>query len=205
MLILMRKFSMVKKLKLTINKDYYSNNDEMGDSLYDNNTEENNIVQSDIQNNILILLNLEWLFQSLVDLEVDLSNDNIIESEINLYRFNLETFAQLIHKDIKITTYQNNPTNKRLYDFTQNSIFSQVYYLDDDEPLIDKLSSSIMNSNLNYSMYSTINSKNDNISSDDKTQIHQNMREFIKKYLYLLEMIIIYGYFIRNMSTIIKT
>ena len=205
MLILMRKFSMVKKLKLTINKDYYSNNDEMGDSLYDNNMEENNIVQSDIQNNILILLNLEWLFQSLVDLEVDLSNDSIIESEINLYRFNLETFAQLIHKDIKITTYQNNPTNKRLYDFTQNSIFSQVYYLDDDEPLIDKLSSSIMNSNLNYSMYSTINSKNDNISSDDKTQIHQNMREFIKKYLYLLEMIIIYGYFIRNMSTIIKT
>ena len=205
MLILMRKFSMVKKLKLTINKDYYSNNDEMGDSLYDNNTEENNIVQSDIQNNILILLNLEWLFQSLVDLEVDLSNDSIIESEINLYRFNLETFAQLIHKDIKITTYQNNPTNKRLYDFTQKSIFSQVYYLDDDEPLIDKLSSSIMNSNLNYSMYSTINNKNENITADDKTQIHQNMREFIKKYLYLLEMIIIYGYFIRNMSTIIKT
>ena len=203
MLILMRKFSMVKKLKLTINKDF-----NIYEDLNDNNLLGETIIdQNDLQNNILILLNLEWLFQSLVDLEVDLSNDNLIESEINLYRFSLECFAKLIHKDIKITTYQNNNTNKKNYEMAQKSIFSQAYYYidEDDDPLFDR---SIMNNTtLNYSIYSTntINNKKENNITDDKTQIHNDLKEFINKYLYLLEMVIIYGYFIRNMSTIIRT
>ena len=197
----MRKFSMVKKLKLTINKDFNLN-----DELNDNILGETIIDQNDLLNNILILLNLEWLFQSLVDLEVDLSNDNLLESEINLYKFCLECFAKLIHKDVKITTYQNNTTNKKNYELAQKSIFSQViYYIDDDDPLIDK--SLMNNTTLNYSMYSTIsnNNKNENTITDDKTQIHNDLKEFIKKYIYLLEMVIIYGYFTRNMSTIIRT
>ena len=205
MIILMRKFNMVKKLKLTINKDYNPNNDEEIE-----NSEEIFMDQDDIQNNIIILLNLPWLFQSLVDLEVDLSNDNLIDSEINVYRYSLECFAKLIHKDIKITTYQNKQLNKRNYDFAQKSIFSQ-YFLDEEEDILaDKNSvSMMMNNTLNYSVYPNLNKTfavNTNISNSSNSDVmHNNLKEFIKKYLYLLEMIIIYGYFIRNMSTIIKT
>ena len=209
MLILMRKFTMVKKLKLTINKDYISNSisEEGLDNISYANNIDINIEQSDIQNNILILLNLDWLFQSLVDLEVDLSNDYIIESQINLYRNILERFAKYIHKDIKITTYKNNALNKRNYDISQKSIFSQLYYLEDDDMTNDKFSTSMMtsSSNLNYSIYSNTNNNiNNNININDDN-IKTGLSEFIKKNLCLLEMIIIYGYFIRNMSTIIRT
>ena len=209
MLILMRKFSMVKKLKLTINKDYISNSisEEGLDNISYANNIDINIEQSDIQNNILILLNLDWLFQSLVDLEVDLSNDYIIESQINLYRNILERFAKYIHKDIKITTYKNNALNKRNYDISQKSIFSQLYHLEDDDMTNDKFSKSMMtsSSNLNYSIYSNTNNNiNNNININDDN-IKTGLSEFIKKNLCLLEMIIIYGYFIRNMSTIIRT
>ncbi len=209
MLILMRKFSMVKKLKLTINKDYISNSisEEGLDNISYANNIDINIEQSDIQNSILILLNLDWLFQSLVDLEVDLSNDYIIESQINLYRNILERFAKYIHKDIKITTYKNNALNKRNYDISQKSIFSQLYYLEDDDMTNDKFSTSMMtsSSNLNYSIYSNTNNNiNNNININDDN-IKTGLSEFIKKNLCLLEMIIIYGYFIRNMSTIIRT
>ena len=207
MLILMRKFSMVKKLKLTINKDYNSNNEEgIENSIFSNfNTFDAYIDQNDIQNNILILLNLDWLFQSLVDLEVDLSNDNLIESEINLYRYSLERFSKLIHKDIKITIYQNNPSNKKNYDSAVKSIFSQAYLFEEDE-INDKFSTSMMTSNLNYSsIYSnSIITTDNNINITDDV-IKNNTNEFYEKYLYVLEMIIIYGYFIRVMPTIIRT
>ena len=215
MFILMRKFSMIKKIKLTINKDYVSNNEEENNNINLNNTNNNNNIdtifdKNDLENNILILLNLDWLFQSLVDLEVDLSNDNIVESEINLYRYSLERFAKIIHRDIKITTYQNNPLYKKNYNLAQKTIFSQMYYLDDDDIYNDKFSTSMVGNNLNYSIYinanddnSNNNNMNNNIHITDEN-IKKNLSEFIKKYLFSLEMIIIYGYFIRNMSTIIR-
>ena len=210
MYILMRKFSMVKKIKLTINKDYISNNEEENNISNTNNNIDIIFDKNDLENNILILLNLDWLFQSLVDLEVDLFNDNLIESEINLYRYSLERFAKIIHRDIKITTYQNNPLYKKNYNSRQKTIFSQVYYLDDDDIYNDKFSTSMIGNNLNYSIYlnannvSTTNNVNNNINITDEN-IKKNLSEFIGKYLYSLEMIIIYGYFIRNMSTIIRT
>ena len=211
MYILMRKFSMVKKLKLTINKDYISNNEENNISNVNDNSIDTIFDKTDLDNNILILLNVDWLFQSLVDLEVDLSNDNIIESEINLYRFSLERFAKIIHRELKITTYQNNPLYKKNYNSAQKTIFSQIYYLDDDDIYNDKFSTSMITNNLNYSIYinsnndtTTNNINNNNINITDEN-IKKNLSEFIKKYLFSLEMIIIFGYFIRNMSTIIRT
>jgi len=207
MIILMRKFNMVKKLKLTINNDYNSNYEEGLE--YNNSMSLNNIDtvldQNDLQNNILILLNLEWLFINLVELEVDLSNDNLIESEINLYNYSLTRFSDLIHKEIKITTYQNNPNYRRNNDLFQKSLFSQMYYVDEDDQINDKLSSSITNTSLNYSMHS--NTTNPNISSIMVSDniIQKNIDEFNKKYKILLEKIIIYAYFIRNMATIIRT
>jgi len=207
MIILMRKFNMVKKLKLTINNDYKSNYEEGLE--YNNSMSLNNIDaildQNDLQNNILILLNLEWMFRNLVELEVDLSNDNLIESEIDLYNYSLSRFSELIHKEIKITTYQNNPNYRRNNDLFQKSLFSQMYYVDEEEQNNDKLSSSLMSSSLSYSMYSNSTNPNTSTIMVSDNIIQKNINEFNKKYKILLEKIIIYAYFIRNMSTIIRT
>ena len=194
MLILMRKFNIVKTLKLTINNDYNPN--DISDIIFDEN---------DLHNNILILLNLEWLFQSIVDLEVDLSNDSLIESEINLFSYKLVGFSKLIHKEIKVTTYQlSNPLNHTNFFVPQKSIFSQLYNnnLEDDDHLSETYSSSIISTN-NQSLKSSfiLNSINE-IESEES---QYNFAQFNKKYNFLLKMIIIYGYFIRNMSTIIRT
>ena len=204
MLILMRKFNMVKKLKLTINNDYNSIYEEgLENNISSNNNKIEMILdQNDLQNNILILLNLEWLFQSLVDLEVDLSNKNLIESEINLYTYSLSFFSKLVNKDIKITTYQNNSLYNNKFDVIQKSIFSQIYNNHEDEDhSSDIFSSSMIINNLNYSLNQ--NSIIKDLIQDEKNQ--NNLEHFIKNYSALLEMIIIYAYFIRNMSTIIRT
>ena len=194
MLILMRKFNIVKTLKLTINNDYNPN--DISDSIFDEN---------DLQNNILFLLNLEWLFQSLFDLEVDLSNDNLIESEINLFSYKLVGFSKLIHKEIKVTTYQlSNPLNHTNFFLPQKSVFSQIYNnnLEDDDHSSDKYSSSIVSTN-NQSLKSSFLLNSINEMETEENQF--NFGQFNKKYNILLKMIIIYGYFIRNMPTIIRT
>ena len=194
MLILMRKFNMVKTLKLTINNDYNPN--DISDTIFDEN---------DLHNNILFLLNLEWLFQSLVDLEVDLSNDNLIESEINLFSYKLVAFSKLIHKEIKVTTYQlSNPLNHTNFFQPQKSVFSQIYNnnLEDDDHSSDIYSSSIISTN-NQSLKSSFLLNSINEVEPEENQF--SFGQFNKKYNILLKMIIIYGYFIRNMPTIIRT
>lgn len=194
MLILMRKFNIVKTLKLTINNDYNPN--DISDTIFDEN---------DLHNNILFLLNLEWLFQSLVDLEVDLSNDNLIESEINLFSYKLVGFSKLIHKEIKVTTYQlSNPLNHTNFFQPQKSVFSQIYNnnLEDDDHSSDIYSSSIISTN-NQSLKSSFLLNSINEVEPEENQF--SFGQFNKKYNILLKMIIIYGYFIRNMPTIIRT
>ena len=192
MLILMRKFNIVKTLRLTINNDYNPN--DISDIIFDEN---------DLHNNILILLNLEWLFQSLVDLEVDLSNDNLIESEINLFSYKLAGFSKLINKEIKITTYQlNNPLSHTNYFQPQKSVFSQVYNNNiEDDDHSSEISSSIISTNQSLKSSFILNS----INEVEKEENQYNFAQFNKKYNILLKMIIIYGYFIRNMSKIIRT
>lgn len=192
MLILMRKFNIVKTLRLTINNDYNPN--DITDIIFDEN---------DLHNNILILLNLEWLFQSLVDLEVDLSNDNLIESEINLFSYKLAGFSKLINKEIKITTYQlNNPLSHTNYFQPQKSVFSNIYNNNiEDDDHSSEISSSIISTNQSLKSSFILNS----INEVEKEENQYNFAQFNKKYNILLKMIIIYGYFIRNMSTILRT
>ena len=83
MLILIRKFNLTKTLRLTINSDYYSISDNFSKSYeYSNDRKKN-----DLENIILILFNLDWLFPSLVGLELDFSNSDLLESQINLYKY----------------------------------------------------------------------------------------------------------------------
>ena len=210
MLILIRKFYMIKVLRLIITNGTENNsNYEEGGENYTNNTSNASfeIDQNDLQNHILVLLNIKWLFFSLVELEIDFSNSNLTESEINLYKYSLKKFAKLVHKEMKITTYSVNSYNKRNYESIQKSLFSQGNtHSNEDDYSSDVFSSSITSSSLNYSinfnqMNNNLNNNNSFLVNEDKGQ---NLDNFIKKYKSLLEMIIVYGYFIRNMENIIK-
>ena len=135
MLILLQKFNIVRKLKLTISNNYNSLDEDSIEKKNKNMNETESISNFNyLQNIILILLNNEWLFQNIVELEVDLSDDNLLGSEINLYNYDLTRFSKLIHKDIKITTYQSNPPNK-VYNklFQKNNFPDMNIFIDKKE------------------------------------------------------------------------
>ena len=217
MQILMRKYNIITKLKLTIsNNNNLSENNINNDENFENNTNNNSnnsteiiVDQNDLLNNIYILLNLDWLFPSLVELEVDFSNDSLTESLINLYKYYLKKFSKLVHKDLKITTYSVNSFNKRYYDPIQKSLFSQSNInIHEDEHSSDVLSSSMTSNTLNYSISFNTNN-NINIGNNNFVILEEKgknaLENFLKKYKALLEMIIVYGYFIRKMEKIIRT
>ena len=81
-MILIKKFEKVKKIKLKI---------------------ENDIDEEIIRNNIFILLNNEWLFQNLMEIEIDLSNEEIYKDYYNLYNEELINLGNSSKKLIKNT------------------------------------------------------------------------------------------------------
>ena len=224
MLILIRKFSYVKQLKLVLNNDVNYNDDSLfnwHNNTTSNTTYTNSIIstdsvldKNDIQNNILVFLNLEWLFPNLVEIDVDLTSDGLTEYLINnVYLFDLKIFSEIFKRENKLNTLPINSYNKRNYDPVQKSLFSIVnnynYY---DDQSSDKFSSSMTSNNINYSMnlsqININNQTNPNYSTNLQTQegkIQKNLDNFFKKYSSFLEMIVIYGYFIQTkMSKIIK-
>ena len=219
MLILMRKFNTVKKLKLTIcNYNLPENNNNNDDGFENNNNNSSSsaeiiLDQNDLQNNICVLLNIDWLFESLVELEVDFSSENLTESIINIYKYYLRKFSKLVHKDLKITTYTVNSYNKRYYDPIQKSLFSQLNtHINEEEHSSDVFNSSMTSNNLTYSISFNINNNNLNILNSNNNNFvimeekdKNALENFLKKYKALLEMIIVYGYFIRKMTKIIRT
>ena len=180
MLILIRKFNMVNRLKFTID-----NNNINRENYFDDNIESGNseiiLDQNDLQNTIFVLYNLKWLFPSVLNLEIDLSNKNLMQQEIMLFKKNIKKFGKLLHKDVKITTYISNSKSK--------------YYPINEDNSSDKFS------NLSQSAsFSQTNSNNNLIVIEQK----DNLEKFIRKYKALLEMIIIYGYFIPKISKIAR-
>ena len=168
MLILIRKFSFVKKLKLILNNSNISNNTDDGENnnfmlsnINNNSTNSTDsfLEKNDVQNNILIFLNFEWLFPNIVEIEVDLSCENLTEYLINnLYHYNLTIFSKIFNRDIKITTYpiiNSYLNNKRNYEPIQKSLFSlsnNNFLFNDEEHSSDKQSSSIISYNVNCSV-----------------------------------------------------
>ena len=178
MLILIRKFILVKKLKLTLGVNGGSNEQE---DVFD---------KDDLLNIIYILLNYDWLFQSIVEIEVDLRNSNLIDDQINLCRENLKSFSYLFKKDIKITVFKAKGFKDRNYQPHLYSNFNQK-----------NLENCEINNNYNLQVNKNLNSLNENITSNIKQDLMQN---FINKYTPTLEMIIIYAYFISKMSNILQ-
>jgi hypothetical protein len=158
--------------------------------------------QKDIDNNIFVLLNLTWLFPQLFEIEVDLSNENMINDYITLYKSKLLIFSNNVKRNIKETNYQKKDVKTIDYDPLRGSIFP-YFSKKKEEPSSDEQSDSYSlqvnelseeeykNIDLNINEMNEINEVN-NVKENDIT----SFSDFIKKYKYNLEMIVIYGYFI---------
>ena len=232
MLILRRKFQTVKKMKLIINNNYHSENKgdnnffssnsynssqnniniNSNDNINNNdNVNENILRKEDIDYNIFVLLNLKWLFPQLIEIEFDLSDENIMKDQINLYKSDLKKFAKFIKRTIKETNYNcEKPKEKLNFDPLRGSIFPNIFQpgqnnsSDNDNQSSFSLeinefskdennfSDDIIINNNNV----VINNNNDINIIENNTITANNFDNFIKKYQYALQMIIIYGFFI---------
>ncbi len=230
MLILRRKFQKVKKIKLLINNYYHgkngSNNNMFSSNSYNSSAENININNSsndninnlnefilkkkDLENNIFVLLNLNWIFPQLIEIEIDFSDENITKEQINLYKSKLKLLANIFKRSLKTTNYPTEIIKEELnFDPLRGSIFPNFLQKQDDESS-DNLSNSFSlninefdaDENLNKEENNIIDSENDNnnVNGNDNNDINSYFDNFIKKYQYTLEMIIIYGFFISKIS-----
>ena len=226
MLILIRKFNYIKKIKLVLNTK--TNSDEGENYFRNSNTTyyssiistDSILEKNDIENFILVFLNLEWLFPNLMEIDSDLTSDELTEYLVNnVYSFDLKIFSEVFKRDNnKLSILPINSNKKRNYDPVQKSLFSKVSnhanHINSDDYSSDKFSSSMTSNNINQSMNldpifnwnptTTTNIINSNFQSQEEKN-HNNFENFFNKYSTFLELIIIYGYFIqKKMSKIIK-
>ena len=184
MRLLLKKFSVVKKVKLTINNNNSDNKKKKKENF--------KLDSNDIQNNILVLFNLDWLFQNLLELEVDLSNVDLLKSQLGIYAKNLQILSDLLNKDIRLSIYHSGIYKNVIYNPYQLSNFhSSSPQLKDEDYLYLQQNINDKNS-LTY-----FNNFNKEIESKN-----QAINKFIINYKNILEMIIIYGYFVSKMSSI---
>ena len=167
--ILREKFENIKTVRLSLKKH---------DPLYN---ESIPMDQNDIIYTIFVLSNLKLLFQNLIGIEADLSNEIILKdgiADINNY---YESILRENKKNRKMTYYKSE--NKiRIYDVYKNKqLYSQ-----------NNKNAEEIESSDNFSMFG----KKDMGIDDTK----KNQEKFINKHIYSLHMIIIYWYFITKLS-----
>ena len=184
MRLLIKKFSIVKKLKLTLSDDKNKKNKK--NKLFELNS-------NDIQNNILVLFNINWLFQNLLELEVDLSNEYLLKEQIDIQSMNLEILSDLLNKEPKLSIYHSGIYKNKIYNPYQLSNFysSSVQIKEEDYLYIQQN----INSKNTLTYFSNFEKNMDNKNDDAFYQFMKNKKNII-------EMIIIYGYFISKMESI---
>ena len=103
--ILREKFENIKVIKLSIKRHNELNNDLI---LLD---------QSDVIYNIFVLINLKFLFQNLMGIELDLSNEMILKDEIFEINPKFETILKKTEKNRKKTNYKavNKTLSKHMF------------------------------------------------------------------------------------------
>ena len=182
---LIKKFSIIKKFKLSLNNKNHKKSDK--------NSEEFAPSLTDIQNIIIILYNSEWLFQNLLEIEIDLSNDSLLQSFSDIQRKNLKKFSELLNKDIELSLYH--------FGLDKNIIFNP-YQL---SGFYFSFTKSEANKDNFLFLYENLEKKNilsyelkDECDNDYK----RGMDEFINDKKYILEMIIVYAYFLLKLKNI---
>ena len=167
--ILREKFENIKTVKLSLKKhDFYNDLIPM---------EQNDIIYS-----IFVLSNLKLLFQNLIGIEADLSNEIILKDviiDINNY---YEQILKENKKNRKMTYYKSE--NKiRIYDVYKNK--NKLLYNQNNK------SAEEVESSDNFSMFGIKDMSLDETKKNEK---------FINKHLFSLHMIMIYWYFITKLS-----
>lgn len=230
-LILKRKFQTVKKLKLILksydpdnndsNKLFYSSifNDYNGSN--DNRSGDNKknidnlLSKKDLENNIFVLLNLNWLFPQLLELEVDLSDKEIIRDQIKMNNGELLKFSNVIKRAIKQTYYVPEISKVKIYDPFQTSFVgssspkyygnsssgddSDIYSLQILENPGDDIDA-LKNNNISKIKNNSIIDNDNKKKEDEKEKEVNSFDDFIFKYKHMLQMVVIYGFFISKMS-----
>ena len=224
MLILKRKFHTIKKLKLIVSNsrskkeknifdsDSFSDKDNSFFNLsFSSNLSEKNLKQKDVQNNIYVLLNLNWLFPHLIEIEIDLSNDNIVKDQISVYNSGLKYFSKLLRRNLKNTDYSQNKIKKINYDPLHGSIFDNYFQLEEEEEEISNNSSESLSLKVN-----TVNEEENMFGSNlennysnkkiynylEENQLN-NFDSLINKYQYTFQMIILYAFFISKIPQLL--
>ena len=183
MRLLIKKFTTIKKIQLTLNdndSDFIKNKKKYLE-----------LSPNDIQNNILVLFNLDWLFPNLLELEVDLSNENLLKEQISVQSNNLEILSDLLNKDTKLIVHHSGIYKNIIYNPYQLSNFYPSSILKENDFLY-------VQQNINHK---NILSYYTNFGKEIQNKADA-LNEFIQSKKNLLEMIVIYGYFISKMESI---
>ena len=214
MLILKRKFDTIKKLKLIVsysrskkNKNIFDSSsfsNKVGSGLnvsFSSNYSEKNLKKENVQSNIFVLLNLKWLFPNLIEIEIDLSNDNIIKEQISIYKSSLKYLSKLLKRNLKNTDYSQNKIKKLNYDPLHGSIFLNYIQIEEEEEISHESDEPL---SLNIKEFPENESNSNNIETNDGSNIinkileENKLKDFdglILKYEYTFQMIIIYAFF----------
>ena len=173
-IILLKKFEIIKRIKLSI----------------DNLNGLNSIDENTVRNNIFVLLNINWLFFNVMGIEIDLSNEEMYNDYKNLYNEKLIELSLSSKKNIRNTNYSGFYNNKRIFD-----PIHEIKKNDDD--LYENLNESGKNDLLNIT-------EEDKFVLINKSNEIMNYDTFLKKYNYIFELIIIYSYFVSKIKNLLN-
>ena len=174
---LIKKFTTIKNLKLSINNNKSHNK-----------LEEFNLDITDIQNTIIILYNSEWLFQNLLEIEIDLSNDSLLRSQYHIQSQNLKMLSEMLNKEINLPLYH--------FGLNKNILFNP-YQLSNFYSSLPKLH----NDNYLY-IYHHVNEKNMLTYELGDENDEETIDTFINDKKYIFEMIVVYAYFLLKLKNI---
>ena len=139
--------------------------------------------QNDIIYNIFVLINLKLLFQNLMGIELDLSNEIILRDEIQDVNTKFEKVLKLTKKNRKLTYYKSE-NKTRIYDVYKNKILLSS---NNKNTTTEDIESSDT-----FSSYALIS------NTDQKKQ----QEKFLNNHMHSLQMIVIYWYFITMLKDI---
>ena len=176
---LIKKFTTIKNLKLSIN----NNNNKSH-----NNLEEFTLDMNDIQNTIIILYNSEWLFQNLLEIEIDLTNNSLQRIQNHIQSQNLKKLSEILNTDINLPIYH--------FGLNKNIIFNP-YQLSNFYSSLPKLH----NDNFLY-IYQHVNEKNILTYELDNEIDEEEIDDFINDKKYIFEIIVVYAYFLLKLKNI---
>ena len=173
---LIKKFTTIKRIILSINNKTA------------NRLQEFNLDITDIQNTIMVLYNTEWLFQNLLEIEIDLSNDSLLHNEFTIQNQNLNNLRNMLKKERVLSVYH--------FGLNKNIIFNPYqlsnFYSSSPTLKTDKL----------LYIYQQVNRKNIlTYKIEDENEIIDT-DEFINKSKYIMEMIVVYAYFMLKLKNI---